>query len=248
MTRRFFQLAIASAVLSLLFAATAAAQDFQKSYRLAAGGQIHVGNISGDVVVTGYDGDAVTVKGFKEGRDSDRISIEDRSGEGRVEIGVQYPRHCDCDASIRFEVQVPRSVKYDFDHIASVSGDVEVSQVSGRVHATSVSGQVRVHDVSGSVNAKSVSGNVEVEIRRLDGASDDMKFSSVSGNVDVRMPSEIDADVDISSLSGGIKTDFPLEVTKERYGPRTSARGKLGTGARRLQMSSVSGSLSLRRS
>ncbi|HEY9232296.1 MAG TPA: hypothetical protein VIS78_09115, partial [Blastocatellia bacterium] len=91
-------------------------------------------------------------------------------------------------------------------------------------------------------------GNVEVEINRLDGSADDMRFSSVSGNVSVRMPSEIDADVDMSSLSGGIHTDFPIEVTHERFGPRTSARGKLGTGARRLQMSSVSGSLSLRHS
>ena len=248
MTKRLSRLVIASGILSLIFAATAAAQEFQKSYKLAAGGQIHIGNVSGDVVVTGYDGDAVIVKGFKEGRDSDRLDVEDRSGEGRIEIGVQYPRHCNCEASVRFEVQVPRSVRYDFDHISSVSGSVEVSNVSGRIHATSVSGQVRVHDVNGSVNAKSVSGNVEVEIRRLEGASDDMKFSSVSGNVDVRMPSEIDADVDMSSLSGGIKTEFPIEVSKERYGPRTSARGKLGNGSRRLQMSSVSGSLNLRRS
>lgn len=248
MTKRCFRLVIASGILSLIFAATAAAQDFQKSYRVAAGGQIHVGNISGNVIVTGYDGDAVVVKGFKEGRDSDRLDVEDRSSEGRVEIGARYPRNCNCEASIRFEVQVPRSVKYDFDHLSSVSGDVEVSNVSGRIHATSVSGSIKVHDISGSVTAKSVSGNVEVEIRRLEGANDDMKFSSVSGNVDVRMPSEIDADVDMSSLSGGIKTDFPIEVSKERYGPRTSARGKLGNGSRRLQMSSVSGSLNLRRS
>ena len=146
------------------------------------------------------------------------------------------------------EVRTKRNLSYAPGAWLSVSGNVEISQVSGRIHATSVSGEVKVHDVSGSVNAKSVSGNVEVEINRLDGATDDMKFSSVSGNVNVRMPSEIDADVEMSSLSGGIQTDFPIEVSKERYGPRTSARGKLGNGARRLQMSSVSGSLSLRRS
>ena len=248
MTKRFSQLVIASGILSLILAATVAAQDFQKSYRVAAGGQIHLGNVSGDVIVRGYDGDAVIVKGFKEGADRDRLDVEDRSSDGRVDIGVRYPTNCNCDASIRFEVQVPRSIKYDFDRVSSVSGNVEVSQVSGRIHATSVSGQVSVRDVSGSVSAKSVSGNVDVEIHRLDGTSDDMKFSSVSGNVDVRMPSEIDANVDMSSLSGGIHTDFPIEVTKERYGPRTNARGKLGNGSRRLQMSSVSGSLSLRRS
>jgi len=248
MTRRCFQLAIASGMFSLIFAASAAAQDFQKSYKLGSGGQIYIGNVSGDVTVTGYDGDAVIVKGYKEGADRDRLDFEDLSSEGRVEVRAHYPKRCDCEASIRFEVQVPRAVKYDFDRISSVSGNVKVSQVSGRVHATSVSGEVTVQGVSGSVTAKSVSGDVEVDINRLDGASEDMKFSSVSGNVSVRMPSEIDADVDMSSLSGGIHTDFPIEVTKERFGPRTSARGKLGNGSRRLQLSSVSGSLSLRRS
>jgi Toastrack DUF4097 len=248
MTRRLFRLIITSGILSLIFAATTAAQDFQKSYKLAAGGQIHIGNVSGDVTVTGYDGDAVVVKGFKEGADRDRLDVEDRSAEGRVEIGARYPKHCECEASIRFEVQVPRSVKYDFDHISSVSGNVEVSGVSGRTPATSVSGEGKVYEVSGAVNAKSVSGDVEVAISRLDGAGDDMKFSSVSGSVNVRMPADVDAEVEMSSLSGGIQTDFPIEVTKERYGPRTSARGRLGNGARRLQLSSVSGSLSLRRS
>jgi hypothetical protein len=248
MTNRFSRFAIASGILSLILAATAAAQDFQKSYRIAAGGPVRVGNVSGDVIVRGYDGDAIIVKGYKEGPDRDRLDVEDRGTDGRVDIGVHYPTNCNCDASIRFEVQVPRSTKYNFDRVSSVSGNVEVSQVSGRVYASSVSGQVRVRDVSGSVSAKSVSGNVDVEVRRLEGASDDMKFSSVSGNVEVSMPSEIDADVDMSSLSGGIRTDFPIEVTKERYGPRTNARGRLGNGSRRLQMSSVSGSLNLRRS
>jgi len=248
MTGRFSRFVIASGILSLILAATAAAQDFQKSYRIAAGGQIHLGNVSGDVIVRGYDGDTVVVKGYKEGPDRDRLDVEDRSSDGRVEIGVRYPTNCNCDASIRFEVQVPRSTKYNFDRVSSVSGNVEVSQLSVRIYATSVSGQVRVRDVSGSVSAKSVSGSVDVEIRRLDGTSDDMRFSSVSGNVDVRMPAEIDADVEMSSLSGGIHTDFPIEVNKERYGPRTSARGRLGNGSRRLQMSRVSGGLSLRRS
>lgn len=247
MTRGLYRLAIASGILCLGLAATALGQDFQKSYPLGAGGQIHIGSISGDVIVTGYDGDAVVVKGYKEGRDRDRVDFDDRSTQGRVDVSVRYPRQCDCDASIRFEVQVPRSTSFDFEKLSSVSGSVDVSGIRGRISASSVSGEVRVRDVSGSVNAKSVSGNVEVAISRLDG-SDDMKFASVSGSVNVSMPAEIDADVDLSSLSGGISTDFPLQITKEQYGPRTFARGKLGNGTRRLQMSSVSGSLSLRRS
>ncbi|HKS41858.1 MAG TPA: DUF4097 family beta strand repeat-containing protein [Blastocatellia bacterium] len=246
MIKKLFRLSVVSAIIGLAFAATASAQDFEKSYRISAGGQVSVSNISGDVVVTGYDGDAIVVRGIKKGRDSDRIEIEDKSTAGRVNVGVRYPKECNCDASVRFEVRVPRSVSYNFEGFSSVSGDVDVSGVTGRLRASAVSGDVRVKNVSGSANVNSVSGDVEVEVDRLDG-SDDMKFASVSGDVVVKMPSSLDADVDISSLSGSIKTDFPIEVQSERHGPRTYARGRLGSGTRRLNMSSVSGDLSLNR-
>ncbi len=246
MIKKLFRLSVVSAIISLAFAATASAQDFEKSYRLNAGGQVSVSNISGDVVVTGYDGDAIIVRGIKKGRDSDRIEIEDKSSAGRVDVGVRYPKECNCDASVRFEVRVPRSVSYNFDGFSSVSGDVDVSGVTGRLRASAVSGDVRVKNVSGSASVNSVSGDVEVEVDRLDG-SDDMKFASVSGDVVVKMPSNLDADVDISSMSGSIKTDFPIEVREERHGTRTYARGRLGSGSRRINMSSVSGDLSLNR-
>jgi DUF4097 and DUF4098 domain-containing protein YvlB len=92
-----------------------------------------------------------------------------------------------------------------------------------------------------------VSGNVEVDINRLEG-TDDMKFSSVSGNVNVRMPEGLDAQVSMSTLSGALDTDFPVEVKEKRYGPGRSASGRVGDGSRQLHMSSVSGNISLRHS
>lgn len=245
MNIKLIRLSIATALVGCALAVAASAQDFQKTYRIGAGGQIRIGNVSGDVTVTGYDGDSILVKGIKKGRDRDQVEVEDRSGTANVDIGVRYPKHCNCDASILFEVQVPRSVKYDFDHIASVSGDVRVTGITGRLNATSVSGDIHITDVSGSVSASAVSGDVKVEIDRLDG-SDDMKFNTVSGDVNVMLPGSLDADVDMSSFSGSIKTDFAIEVRSEKYGSRNTARAKLGEGSRRLKMSTVSGDISLR--
>lgn len=245
MNTRIIRLSVATAICGLILVGSAAAQDFQKSYRVAAGGQVRIGNVSGDVIVTAYDGDSIIVKGTKKGRDRDQIDVEDRSGSNNVDVGVHYPKNCNCDASIRFDVQVPRSMNFEFDQISSVSGDVKVTGVSGKLHASAVSGDVQVIDVSGSVSASAVSGDVKVEINRLDG-SDDMKFSTVSGDVNVMLPGSLDADVDMSSFSGSIKTDFAIEVKSEKYGSRNTARAKLGEGSRRLKMTSVSGDLSLR--
>jgi len=242
---------------------TALAQDFQHSYSLGSGGSINIRNVSGNVQVTGYDGQAVVVTGIKEGRNSDKVSIEDQSSGNNVDVRARYPEHCnDCDASVRFEVKVPRGVAYRYNSISSVSGDVDVAGVSGEltakavsgevtvkdvtgsIHASSVSGNVHVGKVAGTVNAKSTSGNVEVEIVSLEGAGN-MDFGSVSGNVRVKLPGNLDAEISLSTMSGDLKTDFPLTIEKSKWGSGQKANGRVGSGSRNLKMSSVSGDLSL---
>lgn len=242
----WLRVVVASLAVGLALAGAASAQDFQKNYNPGANGQVRIGNISGDVEITGYSGSAVVVTAYKEGRDRDVVEIDDRSNGSRVDVRARYPKNCrSCDVSVRFEVQVPQSMSFDFDGISSVSGNVRVRNVTGSLRASSVSGNVRIEDVTGTVSASSVSGNVEVDINRLEGA-DDMKFSSVSGNVNVRMPAGLDAQVSMSTLSGSLDTDFPVEVKEKRYGPGRSASGRVGDGSRQLNMSSVSGSISLK--
>jgi DUF4097 and DUF4098 domain-containing protein YvlB len=246
------------------FVAQAAAQDFQKSYRLGDGGTINIRNVSGDIIVKGYDGDAVVVNGFKEGRDSDKVQIEDTSGAGNVSVGVTYPRNCNCDASVRFEVQVPRSTRYDFNKLSTASGniqltalagditartasgDVTISDVQGRINASTASGEMRVRNVTGTVSARSASGNVEVQIARLEGTGN-MEFASASGDVRVVAPADLDGNVEMASATGSLRTDFPLQVEKREYGPGERASGRLGGGNRNLRISSASGNVSLLR-
>jgi hypothetical protein len=253
--------AIFSALACLLLSLNVAAQDFRKSYEIGQGGSISVRNVSGDVTVTGYEGSAVLVLGFKEGPDRDRVWVEDNSAGNNVDVRARYPENCDCNASIRFEVKVPRA-NYKFDPISSVSGDVEVTGVSGdllakstsgavtvrgvtgAVNARSTSGNVHVGEITGTVSGKSTSGNVEVEIAQLSGAGD-MEFASTSGNVRVKLPANLDADVRMSTTSGGLKTDFPLTIEEPERGHGRRAAGRVGGGSRNLRLSSTSGSVSL---
>ncbi|MFN0086901.1 MAG: DUF4097 family beta strand repeat-containing protein [Blastocatellia bacterium] len=258
------RMAIRAAAVCALLTASVWAQDFRKSYELGAGSGISVRNISGDVSVTGYEGETILVLGYKEGRDREKVTIEESQTGGGLSIRARYPENCNCNASVRFEVRVPRATGYKFDTISSISGDVEMSGVAGEVHAKSVSGNVTVRnasgpveakstsgnvivgEINGTVTAKSVSGNVDVEIMQLSGAQD-MDFASVSGNVRVKLPAGLDAEVKMSTMSGGLKTDFPLTVEEPERGPGRRATGRVGGGSRQLKLSSVSGNVSLLR-
>ena len=262
MRKALFRSVVALACLTFILIGTAIAQDFQKTYGLSANGAVSVRNVSGDVIVTSYDGEAVVVKGFKEGRDREMVEVEDRSSNDRVDVRVRYPERCNCDASVRFEVLVPRAAAYNFERLSTASGGIEINrvrgdvradtasgnitvkEVTGAVTASTASGELEIKDITGTINARSASGNVDVSLAQLAGTSN-MKFSSASGDVSVRMPASSAADIEMSTLSGSLKTDFPLEINKERYGPRQSARGRLGDGSRSLHISSISGNVSL---
>jgi DUF4097 and DUF4098 domain-containing protein YvlB len=260
MKRDLYRFLAISVFSCLILTVPATAQEFQRSYRIAPGGSVKVSNVSGNVNVAGYEGDAITVAGFKEGPDIDKVTIEDLSSGNKVDIRVKYPENCECHVNVRFEVKVPRGINYRYDSFTSVSGNVKVNQVTGYLRANSVSGNVNVNDVTGSVkansvsgnvnvgevnggvNANSVSGDVEVEIKSLEG-TENMEFASVSGNVGVKLPGNLDAEVKLSTMSGDLKTDFPLQIEELRQG--RSARGRVGNGSRSLKLSTVSGSVSL---
>ncbi|MBX3277852.1 MAG: DUF4097 family beta strand repeat protein [Acidobacteria bacterium] len=262
MNLRYARLMALSAIVSLTFAASVVAQDFTRSYQPGPDGSVSISNISGNIRVTGSDNPSVVVVGYKEGRDREAVEILDHSSGNRVEVKVKYPENCNCEASVRFEIQAPRNLALRYDSISSISGDVEVSNVtgsiraksisgrvliqgaSGTVNAASVSGNVNVRDVGGAVSAKSTSGEVDVNMTRIEGG-DRMEFSSTSGSVTVRLPSNADAFVEMSVLSGSLKTDFPLQIEKREHGPGQRASGYIGAGSRKLRLSSVSGDVTL---
>ncbi|HEV2864630.1 MAG TPA: DUF4097 family beta strand repeat-containing protein [Pyrinomonadaceae bacterium] len=250
-------------LLTLLAAATASAQDFRRSYNLAPGSAIEIRNASGDINIRGHEGSAVEVAVYKEGRDRDKVQVEDLSTADRVSLRSKYDENCNCDASLRFEVRVPRSARFNFDKITSASGslhaenitgrlnfntasgNVELERVSGEIEAASASGNVIVKGAAGVVRASTASGDVNVEITRLEGGGD-MRFSTASGNVNVRMPQGLDARVHLATMSGSIETNFPIQVEQSEHGPGARARGQLGAGSRELRATSASGNVSLK--
>jgi hypothetical protein len=260
--KRAYSRLIAVCGVVLLASVVAAAQDFSKQYNLAAGGHISIHSVSGNVKVIGYNGSAVLVTAEKEGRDRDRVEVEDLSGGDRIELRSRYPEHCNCQASINFTVQVPRGAKYSFDKIGSASGDIEIRGVAGDINGRSASGDVTIEDVQGNINASSASGNVrvtkatgtvnahsasgdvEVDLAGIEGTGN-MEFTSASGDVRVKAPASLDAEVDMSVTSGDIKTDFAIPVEKTEHRPQRTAHGRLGSGSRIVKIRSVSGDVSL---
>jgi DUF4097 and DUF4098 domain-containing protein YvlB len=82
-----------------------------------------------------------------------------------------------------------------------------------------------------------------VSSARLDG--DHTEFATVNGSITVSFPASVNADVDMSTVNGKLSSDFPLTV-EGTFSPRR-LRATLGKGGPALRLSTVNGSIRLRK-
>lgn len=124
--------------------------------------------------------------------------------------------------------------------VRTSSGSIEVTQTGGGdVEASSSSGSVRVRGVQGGVRASTTSGSLAIEGQ----LARDWRLSSSSGHVTVSLPASQGFELDASSGSGRIDTDFPITVsgTIGKHALRGSARG----GGPLLHVRTSSGGISI---
>ena len=124
------------------------------------------------------------------------------------------------------------------------NGRVTIEGAQGRVEASSGNGDIRVVTSVAPVSANSGNGDIEVSIGRLD-QSPDMSFSTGNGRVEVTLPEGYGAEVEASTGSGQVSTDFPIQM-RGRLDP-SRLRGKLGPGGGRLSISSGNGDVDIRK-
>jgi len=233
---------------------------FSWNARIGQGNWIQVRNLNGTINVERATGDRVEVTATKRWRESDPGSVRFEvkrygSGDQSAVICAVWGDRTTCDeneystrggtrnndVSVQFTVRVPAGVRV---RVSSVNGGVEVEGTTAEVHASSVNGSVRARSTGGPVHASSVNGSVTASMGRFT-LDDDLSFSSVNGAVRVEFTDLENADVEMSTMNGSASTDFPLTV-QGRFNPR-SIRGTIGRGGPRVKLSTINGSVELRK-
>jgi DUF4097 and DUF4098 domain-containing protein YvlB len=158
-------------------------ERFSRKIKIGRDGRVSVGNIAGDIIVTGGSGDEVSIEAIKRTRadrgelGSVQINIDERAG--RVDVRTEHTGQND-HVSVDYTIAVPASAAVE---LHSVSGNLKVSNVQGAVRMETVSGSVTTTASPRVEVAKSVSGDVDLTGTSVDG---DLSAGSVSGHVRAR--------------------------------------------------------------
>lgn len=157
------------------------------------------------------------------------VSVERVGGEVSASTGNGRVNVLNTDGSVR---------------VSTGNGDVEVREVKGPVRVSTGNGRVTVSTAQGPVEAHSGNGDIDVRMTALK-PSEDMTFSTGSGDVRVTLPTNYNGELDANTGNGTISSDFDLKV-EGRMSPRR-VRATIGSGGARLRLVTGNGGLEVRK-
>ena len=222
--------------------------------------------VSGELVVTYDDLTRKHLMGWFQGaRGSDLkafMSDGRALAQRHAEVSLAVPWDCTVEIAV-VSAHATVSGMHGMTTVRSVGGDVTLVGLTGTVEANTISGSVDAESMAGDLNVVTVAGSLTViegtggrvransvsgpMILDLDAVGrSDVQLSTVSGELTVRLPHRGDMRVDVRSASGSVDSSFDELGTSARFGAR-HVSGRLGEGAGRLQVNSVSGNVTLLR-
>lgn len=230
-----------------------ASDDWVRSYTLAKGARFEIANENGEIEVKGTQGTQVKVTAHREvtaGSDAeaqdrlkkvemreeasaDRVLIEAKSGTG---AGFSFSNNL----QVRYDVEVPAGLNVI---VRTMNGTVRLDHVEGRLSAATTNGNVTGIAILGTVQGSTVNGSVSLN---LDAVSGDVQLMTVNGAIRLVLPPTADADVEATTVNGGVSVDDKLglaDVSKNRlpFGPSTDIRGRLNKGGPRITLRTTNG-------
>lgn len=196
-------------------------------------GEAMVSNVDGDLAVDVSAADVTTQ------RTRGRLSLDTGSGSVRVTDAQGSLNLNTGSGSVTVSAVRGDELRMDTGSGSITGRDIEVQALSADVG----SGGVRLSGVKASrVSLDTGSGSTDIELLT---DVEDVNVDAGSGPVSLRLPAAAGAEVEIQTGSGGIATDFPIQVSRWE---RNYLRGRLGDGRGRIRIDSGSGRVRLLRS
>lgn len=148
----------------------------------------------------------------------------------------------------------------------SGDGSIRTRRIEGNLRARTGDGSIAITDAAGRVEADSGDGSIElggrfdaIDVRTGDGSvrldvvdgsvmKGDWSVSTGDGSITVRLPRNLDADLDAHTGDGGVHADgIPGNVEKTDNDDPGSLKAQIGKGGRTLRLRSGDGSINISR-
>ena len=225
-------------------------EEFHKTYSLTPDGRVSLSNINGAAHIVGWDRNEVKVDAVKYAHTQERLDeakiLVDASSD-HVAIRTKYPEHdnnwnwgsSNNPASVEYTITVPRTAR--LEKIEMINGGLDITGVTGEVEASCINGSLTASQLGGHLQLSTINGPLKA---KMDSLKSSVELSSVNGSVSLVIPSDAQAELEASTVHGGIHNDFGLNVDNHQWVGH-DLHGKLGDGRTRIRLSNVNGGIEI---
>lgn len=227
--------------------------EWRKSYELATGGRVEIGNVNGKIDVRAGDGNTVEIVAIKTARAANvdaaretlgRIEIRESATSEVITVDTHFDRPAaslfnHSNWNVEYTVRVPASAHVK---LSTLNGGVEITGVSGRVIAETTNGGVTARGIGGMIEASTTNGGVDVDLARVDPGG--AKLECTNGGISLALPGDSSATLSARVTNGGIDKGG-LAITTRGEDTRRRLDGDLNGGGPRISLACTNGGIEL---
>jgi DUF4097 and DUF4098 domain-containing protein YvlB len=242
--------ALAACDVSIGNLAGRATEEWTKTYQLAPGGELQIGNTNGRIDIQGVDGNTIDVHAEKIAKATTdegarellpRIKINEDVKPDRISIetGKMGGIMLGAGVEVRYTIRAPKNVVVD---VTNTNGLITLKGLTGKIKARTTNGGVRGNELAGALEASATNGGVNVDFTSV--GRDAISLSTTNGGVSIELPDDAKADVVATCTNGGISVSgIKLEMTEQS---RRRVEGKLNGGGAAIDLKTTNGGIRIR--
>lgn len=247
--------------LAAWMAVPCAAQEFKVTVENTKDGQVELDDFTGDLPVEGYSGNEIIITST-----SGRFEVPERAkglkpiygggGTDNTGIGLEMDKngnkvsfHCLLGLSKEgdYHVKVPDNLVVRIHRSCEKGGETTIQNFKNEIDFDGCH-EVSLKNVTGPLVVSTISGGVTVVFSDIS-KDRPISIAAISGEVDVTLPAKAAVNLEMSTMSGGMYSDFdfPADNKDMRKVGGGEVRAQLNGGGTDLKVSSISGNIYLRK-
>lgn len=238
-----------------------AAQQFKVTIENTKDGQVELDDFPGDLPIEGYSGNEIIItaddghfqapdraKGLKPiygggGTDNTGIGLDMEKNGNKISFHCLLPMGRSAD----YHIKVPDNLVVKIHRSCEKGGETTLQNFKNEIDFDGCN-DIKMKNVTGPLVVSTIGGEVNVVLTDIS-KDRPTSLSSIGGEVDVTLPAKAAVDLELSTMNGGMYSDFdfPSDGKDMRKVGGGSVHAKLNGGGPDLKINTISGNIYLRK-
>jgi len=255
------------AVIFLMQTSTVFSQDTKKyeiNVKNPKNSKLKLLNLAGDVVISTNNSSKIFIEAFGIKPNPERAKGLKRIGSGGEDntgVGLNYKNEgntfvlfgaVSMSSNTKYKITVPKNLKIYVELGMFNNGDLTINDLISDLELDVKTSDIKLKGVSGPTVISSLSGDIDVIFAKVNQSSP-FSIKAISGDIDLSLPANTPANLELSSISGGIYTDFDFKTEDNKAGELkhvgggSKVRTKINGGGVKFYVRAISGNIYFRK-